>query len=396
MVVITDVYAAGEEPIAGVSGRLVARRRVASATRTLDVAYVDGRRDLADLPARDARPGDVVLTLGAGDLTTMPDSGSRREAHVVTLAAAIEALAAALPGQVDARRVRARALHDLPVRRSASRRSCASTHEDDFAAGRRRDRGDRRPGARRRSGLEPPRRRHGFRRDRDLSLGGWHGRPLDVDAGTVASWRAARSRCRCSPVGSAAAGVAGLEFFVGIPGSVGGAVRMNAGGHGRDTSDVLVDARVGSLDDGASASSPSTDLELGYRRSAIGPVRRRPGRDVRRHADDPARCAARIDEIVRWRREHQPGGQNAGSVFTNPPGDAAGRLIEASGCKGLRIGGARVSEKHANFFVADPGAAAADVHALVREVQRRRRGRHRHPPRTRAPPRRVPARRSRR
>jgi UDP-N-acetylmuramate dehydrogenase len=72
--------------------------------------------------------------------------------------------------------------------------------------------------------------------------------------------------------------------------------------------------------------------------------------------EDPARCSAQIDEIVRWRREHQPGGQNAGSVFVNPPGDAAGRLIEAAGCKGLRIGGAQVSTKHANFFVADPGA----------------------------------------
>jgi UDP-N-acetylmuramate dehydrogenase len=74
---------------------------------------------------------------------------------------------------------------------------------------------------------------------------------------------------------------------------------------------------------------------------------------------------------VRWRREHQPGGQNAGSVFVNPSGDAAGRLVEASGCKGLRIGGAEVSAKHANFFVADPGARADDVHALILEVQRR-------------------------
>src|SRR4029079_19166114 len=79
----------------------------------------------------------------------------------------------------------------------------------------------------------------------------------------------------------------------------------------------------------------------------------------------------RVDEIVRWRREHQPGGQNAGSVFTNPPGDAGGRLIGAAGCKGVRVGGAVVSEKHANFFVAEPGASAADVYALVQLVQQR-------------------------
>src|SRR6185295_2084422 len=77
------------------------------------------------------------------------------------------------------------------------------------------------------------------------------------------------------------------------------------------------------------------------------------------------------DEIVRWRREHQPGGANAGSVFRNPAGDSAGRLIDAAGCKGLRVGGAVVSEKHANFFQAEPGATADDVHRLVQCVKRR-------------------------
>ena len=167
-----------------------------------------------------------------------------------------------------------------------------------------------------------------------------------------------------------AAGLGGLEFFVGIPGSVGGAVCMNAGGHGRDTKDVLLHARVGSLDDGVAREVAITELDLGYRRSAIGPRAVVLGATFAGYPADPAEGAARIDEIVRWRREHQPGGQNAGSVFTNPPGDAAGRLIEVCGCKGLQIGGARVSEKHANFFVAEPGAAAADVYALVREVQR--------------------------
>ena len=190
---------------------------------------------------------------------------------------------------------------------------------------------------------------------------------LDRDTG-----RAAAGGAVALPVlarRAAAAGVGGLEFYVGIPGSVGGAVRMNAGGHGRQTADVLVDARVCALDDGVGRDLGPEDLRLGYRTSAVR------DRDVvvaasfAGHPDDPASCGERIDEIVRWRREHQPGGQNAGSVFTNPKGDAAGRLIEVSGCKGRRIGGAQVSEKHANFFVADPGASAADVYALVREVQ---------------------------
>jgi UDP-N-acetylmuramate dehydrogenase len=170
---------------------------------------------------------------------------------------------------------------------------------------------------------------------------------------------------------AAAVGVGGLEFFVGIPGSVGGAVRMNAGGHGADTADVIVTARVIDLDGGGVRELSRAELGLGYRQSALTARAVVLGAVFAGRNDEPAACAERVDEIVRWRREHQPGGQNAGSVFTNPPGDAAGRLIEAAGCKGLRLGGAVVSEKHANFFVADPGASAADVYALIELVQRR-------------------------
>lgn len=171
---------------------------------------------------------------------------------------------------------------------------------------------------------------------------------------------------------TAADGIAGLEFYVGIPGTVGGAVRMNAGGHGRETREVLVSARVVDLlSDGLGVDRSVADLDLGYRRSAIGPNDVVAGATFRVHAGDPAECEARIADIVRWRREHQPGGANAGSVFRNPPGDSAGALIERSGLKDLRIGGAVVSTKHANFIQAEPGATAADVRALVREVRRR-------------------------
>jgi UDP-N-acetylmuramate dehydrogenase len=168
-----------------------------------------------------------------------------------------------------------------------------------------------------------------------------------------------------------AAGVGGLEFYVGIPGSVGGAVRMNAGGHGDETAAVLKRARVFDLERAAVQDASVADLGLGYRRSALGPRAVVTAAAFAGAPDDPAVCAARIDEIVRWRREHQPGGQNAGSVFTNPPDDSAGRLIDACGLKGFRVGGAVVSEKHANFFVAEQGARAGDVRALIREVQRR-------------------------
>ena len=170
---------------------------------------------------------------------------------------------------------------------------------------------------------------------------------------------------------TAAAGVAGLEFFVGIPGSVGGAVRMNAGGHGSQTDDVILSARVFDLGDSRFREMSRAQLGLGYRTSALSQESVVVGATFAGTPDDPGACAQRIDEVVRWRREHQPGGQNAGSVFTNPADDSAGRLIEAAGCKGVRVGGAVVSEKHANFFVAEPGARATDVYELIEQVRRR-------------------------
>jgi UDP-N-acetylmuramate dehydrogenase len=190
---------------------------------------------------------------------------------------------------------------------------------------------------------------------------------VDVDdAGVVAGAAAALPVLARQ---AAKAGVSGLEFYVGIPGSVGGAVRMNAGGHGAQTKDVLVDARVFDLRDGAARTVLTEALDLGYRRSSLVAREIVVSARFAGTRNDPDACARRIDEIVRWRREHQPGGQNAGSVFTNPPADTAGRLIEACGLKGHRVGGVVVSEKHANFFVAESGARADDVLALVRLVQ---------------------------
>ena len=171
---------------------------------------------------------------------------------------------------------------------------------------------------------------------------------------------------------AAAAGRTGLEFFVGIPGSVGGAVRMNAGGHGRETADVLVDAEVADLAVGGDpVRRPASALAFGYRCSAVGPTEVVTGATFRAVDGDAGVAEAEVAAIVRWRREHQPGGSNAGSVFANPPGDSAGRLIDALGLKGHRIGGAVVSPKHANFFQAEPGASADDVRRLVLDVRRR-------------------------
>lgn len=170
---------------------------------------------------------------------------------------------------------------------------------------------------------------------------------------------------------TAAAGLTGLEWAVGVPGSVGGAVRMNAGGHGSDVAATLAGVRVVDLASGEDGEVGAADLHLGYRRSDVGPAQVVVRADFSLAPGDPARSEAEIAEIVRWRRANQPGGQNAGSVFTNPPGDSAGRLVEAAGCKGLRVGTAHVSPKHANFIQADDGGSADDVLALMREVQRR-------------------------
>jgi len=171
---------------------------------------------------------------------------------------------------------------------------------------------------------------------------------------------------------SAAAGKGGLEFYVGIPGTVGGAGRMNAGGHGRETREVLVRAWVADLrGDGTAEPFDAAGLELGYRHSRLGPAEVVVRAELSTEPCRPGTCEARIAEIVRWRRENQPGGSNAGSVFRNPPGDSAGRLVDACGLKGLRRGGAFVSPRHANFVQAEAGATAADVLAVVREVRSR-------------------------
>lgn len=165
-----------------------------------------------------------------------------------------------------------------------------------------------------------------------------------------------------------AAGLTGFEWAVGVPGSVGGAVRMNAGGHGADLADSLVRVRVVDLRTGEDGDVPAASLQLGYRTSSIEAHQLVLRADLGLAAGDPQEGAARLAEIVAWRRANQPGGPNAGSVFTNPPGDSAGRLVDAAGCKGLRVGTAVVSTKHANFIQADEGGRADDVRSLMRTV----------------------------
>jgi UDP-N-acetylmuramate dehydrogenase len=146
---------------------------------------------------------------------------------------------------------------------------------------------------------------------------------------------------------------------------------MNAGGHGAETSDTLVAAEVVSLSgEPARRTRKREELDFSYRHSALSEDEVVVSARFSLTPGDPAASNARIQQIVRWRRENQPGGQNAGSVFTNPPGDSAGRLVDEAGLKGFRIGTAAVSEKHANFIQADPGGSADDVWRVVQAVRR--------------------------
>jgi len=187
---------------------------------------------------------------------------------------------------------------------------------------------------------------------------------VHVRAGAAVAYPVLARRC-------AEAGLRGLEWAVGVPGSVGGAVRMNAGGHGSDTAASLVSAEVVDLRGAAAATRSAAELDLSYRRSSIGRAEVVTAATFSLARGDAGQARALVSEIVAWRRANQPGGANAGSVFANPPGDHAGRLVEAVGAKGLRLGTAAVSEKHANFIQADAAGSADDVVALIDEVRDR-------------------------
>lgn len=167
------------------------------------------------------------------------------------------------------------------------------------------------------------------------------------------------------------AGVAGLEFLRGIPGTVGGAVRMNAGAYGHETADLLVEATVVTRA-GAVEIWPKEKFGFSYRHSALPDgymvvealFEGRPG--------DRTAIAAEMDRIAAEREASQPlRSRTGGSTFKNPPGDRAWRLVDAAGCRGLRLGGAQVSEKHTNFLINTGDASAADIEALGEEVRRR-------------------------
>lgn len=167
------------------------------------------------------------------------------------------------------------------------------------------------------------------------------------------------------------AGLAGLEFLSGVPGTIGGALRMNAGAYGAEIKDVLVEAEA--LDGRGNLHKLTlADMDFSYRHCGLPEdwlftrtvLRGRPG--------DPAAIAARINEIKAAREDSQPvRSRTGGSTFANPPGHKAWELIDKAGCRGLKRGGAMMSEKHCNFLINTGDATAADIEDLGEEVRRR-------------------------
>ena len=167
-------------------------------------------------------------------------------------------------------------------------------------------------------------------------------------------------------------GLAGAEFAIAIPGSIGGGVRMNAGAHGADVGTILRRVDLIDLVSGESGVVDAVDLDLTYRHSSLTDQKVVLQAELELVPDRAEDVKERVESYRRHRGETQPPAvQNAGSVFKNPPGDHAGRLVEAAGLKGFASGAAAVSELHANFFIARPGARAQDVYDLIGAVRKR-------------------------
>lgn len=170
---------------------------------------------------------------------------------------------------------------------------------------------------------------------------------------------------------AAEAGIDGLAFYRGIPGSIGGALRMNAGAHGTETKDRLVSARAvdrqGNIHDLANA-----DFAFTYRHSAVPADWIFTEATFAGERGDPEAILEHMNEVARYREKNQPiKERTGGSTFKNPPGNSAWKLVDAAGCRGLRIGGAKVSEMHCNFLINDRDASARDVEQLGETVRAR-------------------------
>jgi UDP-N-acetylmuramate dehydrogenase len=170
---------------------------------------------------------------------------------------------------------------------------------------------------------------------------------------------------------AAAAHLAGLEFFFGIPGTIGGALRMNAGANGAETKDVLIEAS-GIGRDGQKHIFSNAGMKFVYRNSGVDPSVIFTSARLQGKAASAEAIRARMNEVQAHRKAAQPiREKTGGSTFKNPPGHSAWKLVDAAGCRGLRVGGAQVSEMHCNFLINTGDATAADIETLGETVRTR-------------------------
>lgn len=367
VVVITDIYASGTAFIEGVTGKLVVDA-VRAAYPHLQVDWVPQRSDLAQHLANMLRTGDVCISSGCGDIETLPaeiaSERMLRQCANELRVAQLEVhenfpMAARTTYKVGgSARLFVEVISQdqlLEVAAICSRRPNMPV----VVLGR---------------GSNTLVSDAGFR-GLFISLGDF-GQSIAVeelmqDQNHVTVVLAGATPLPVAARQLSALGIAGFEWAVGVPGSVGGAVRMNAGGHGADIAASLHSAYVVSLESGCHGWVPASELGLRFRGSALGNQHVVTWVKVILEKSEPGCGDALITEIVKWRRDHQPGGQNAGSVFINPNDGAisAGALIDESGLRGYRLGTACVSDKHANFIQSDPSGTSADVVKLMNLVQ---------------------------
>jgi UDP-N-acetylmuramate dehydrogenase len=192
---------------------------------------------------------------------------------------------------------------------------------------------------------------------------------VKADGGTVTAGAAALDKKVAEA--AAVAGIGGLEFLFGIPGSIGGALRMNAGANGRETKDILFDATAIARD-GTKKTFTNADMKFEYRKSGAPPDIIFTSARLRGTKTDAATIRARMDEVQQHRETAQPiREKTGGSTFKNPPGRSAWKLVDEAGCRGLTVGGAQVSPMHTNFLINLGNATAHDIETLGETVRRR-------------------------
>ena len=371
---VSEIYASDEMPLPGVTGELISNS-AAEANPDIAVMWLPQLQDVAAALEDELRPGDLCLVLGAGDVHLVIDEVMQRKT-----AAEAYAEASNVPDWSE----NAEEMFEDLLQEFAVEQNWPLGQNTTYRVGGParfsvlvKSRSEMGRLANRLAGADIPILVLGKGSNMLVSDKGFDGLVVRL-GGEFNDFEIGDGRFRAGgfcalPTAarrSAAAGLAGFEWAVGVPGTVGGGVRMNAGCHGSDISASILTVTCFDLRTGLLRTIAAEELKLGYRTSALQPYEVICDASFALSSGDPAASRREIAEILRWRRENQPGGQNCGSVFKNPPasGSAAGFLIEEAGLKGHRHASAQISHKHANFIISDRDGSADDVFRLMCQV----------------------------